>query len=104
MRTLTSVLALLPFGIEVSEIVFLAGRGGISWEAVVLAILDVGAIAMIVIPWVYETSVEAAPRFCGGSFIAFFLCCCPCLWCKPACKWGCSFFCSWMRWHLGHGG
>ncbi|CAM9449049.1 unnamed protein product [Ectocarpus sp. 8 AP-2014] len=58
---LTYALIALPLGVDVAEILFLF-LGGQSWNATILALLDVGVTAMVVFPYGYKRFMTAFPE------------------------------------------
>lgn len=57
---LTYALALLPLGVDVTEVVLLA-FGGKSWNATILAVLDVGLASIVVFPFGYRRFMISCP-------------------------------------------
>ncbi|CAM9143094.1 unnamed protein product [Scytosiphon promiscuus] len=66
----TYVLVVLPLGVEVAEVVLLA-LGEESWNATILAVLDVAVTALVLFPYGYKHFMrnypEVARRFTRGS-------------------------------------
>lgn len=57
---LTLSLILVPLGVDVAEVVLLALRGR-SWNATVLAVLDVGLTFIVVFPFGYKRFMRSCP-------------------------------------------
>ncbi|CAM9908157.1 unnamed protein product [Ectocarpus fasciculatus] len=58
---LTYALVALPLGVDVAEVVFLF-LGGQSWNATILALLDVGVTAVVVFPFGYRRFMRDFPE------------------------------------------
>lgn len=84
----TKVLVLLPLSVDVAELVLLVLESK-SWQAILLAILDVGAICVVVLPWVWQMLFEsdtfcfACRRCFQGVYLSIF--------CSIACAVGACF-------------
>ncbi|CBJ29938.1 expressed unknown protein [Ectocarpus siliculosus] len=78
---LTYALIALPLGVDVAEILFLF-LGGQSWNATILALLDVGVTAMVVFPFGYKRFMTAFPEAArrlgldSGRACDHYYCCC----------------------------
>ncbi len=72
----TAILVLLPLSVDVAEVVFLALIEGRSWDAIILAFLDVVVTFFVVLPW-------ACNKFVVDGYFCFLFN--PCVFCFQLC-------------------